>query len=414
MKKICILPFMHSMIEPDGNIQLCCSSVTADNPTNIKDANVNDILNNDTHVRVRKKMLLGEKPNECVNCWKKENFGIKSYRQQQNLNYLKYYPKILSTSNTGIISSGVKFFDVRFNNTCNLKCIMCSSKYSSLWIEEEKQIISIISNETLKQELEHKVNSYDKENFKWSKDTRIVEAILNNSSSLERLHFAGGEPLLSKQHIPLLRELIKIGVSKNLFLSYNTNGEYLTQEIFDLWSHFKRVKVFYSLDHIESKNEYIRYPSNWKTNQEQFRLIENNSPINVNWRLVATVSLLNIAYIPEFVEWKIQQNFKKIHSRFVDGKLFHMSLLQYPNYLHSDVLPIEIKHEIKNKLSLYKKNIPYIYRLGYNKIFDDSVNFMFSNDNSYRLSETKEYLETIDLIRGTNFKKTFPILSDIF
>lgn len=87
MKKICVLPFMHSMIEPDGNVQLCCNSITTDNPTNIKDVQIDNILNSNTHVRVRKQMLDEQLPSECDRCWKSENFGIKSYRQQQNFTY---------------------------------------------------------------------------------------------------------------------------------------------------------------------------------------------------------------------------------------------------------------------------------------------------------------------------------------
>jgi MoaA/NifB/PqqE/SkfB family radical SAM enzyme len=401
------------MVEPDGNIQLCCNSVKKDDPANIVNLDVSNILNNHVHTRVRKDMLEGKLPSECERCWKSEELGIKSFRQQQNLTYLKYFPKMLNSSSAGKISSGVKYLDVRFNNTCNLKCVMCSSGYSSLWVEEEKTLQPLLTSEEVINDISSKISFYDKDRFKWGKDTDIVNTILKNASTLERLHFAGGEPLLSKQHNELLKDLIGIGVAKQLFLSYNTNGEYITEELLELWGQFKKVKIFYSLDHIEDKNEYIRFPSKWKTVQEKFELIESCSPNNIHWRISSTLSALNVAYLPEFVEWKIEQNFKKIHSRYIDGKLFHGTLLEYPKYLNPDVLPLEVKEQIRSKFNNYRLQVPLAYRRGYDKLVRDTTNFMFSSDNSHRLPALKDYLEGLDKIRGTSFRETFPIFKGI-
>jgi len=73
MKKLCVLPFIHSMVEPDGNIQLCCNSVKKDDPANIVNLDVSNILNNHVHTRVRKDMLEGKLPSECERCWKSED-----------------------------------------------------------------------------------------------------------------------------------------------------------------------------------------------------------------------------------------------------------------------------------------------------------------------------------------------------
>lgn len=399
---------MHSVVLPNGDINLCCNAEVKAGMPNVADRGIDNILNNRQHVEVRRQMLAGGKPEVCRRCWDSEALGIKSYRQQGNFNYLKYYPRTWFANKDGNLSKGVKYFDVRFNNTCNLKCVMCSSSYSSAWIDDEKKLASMATTEQLAGELKYRINLYDKESFKWAKDKEIVETIIANADSLERIHFAGGEPLLAKQHTVLLNKLVELGIASKLYLSYNTNGEYITKELLETWSKFKRVKVFYSLDHIEDKNEYIRYPSKWRTHLDKFKLIEEHSTSNIKWRLLTTISALNVAYIPELVEWKRSMNFKKIHNDILDGSLFHGTILEHPKYLNMNVLPDNVKDQIKCKLQSYKFN-----NRSYQKIVNDVLNYMYAESHTEHLPALKEYLEGIDLIRGTDFRKTFPILATI-
>jgi MoaA/NifB/PqqE/SkfB family radical SAM enzyme len=408
MTNLCILPFIHTLILPDGDINLCCNGKIDENMPSVSD-NLNNILNNPRHMAVRKEMLEGGKPKACSQCWENESMKVKSYRQKNNLTYMKYFPKIFHTDKlTGEIDAGVKYFDVRFNNTCNYKCVMCSSSFSSLWIDDEKKLIPIINDDSLKYTITQRAETYDKESFKWSQDVEIVQSIINSAPSLDRIHFAGGEPLLSKHHKFLIQELIRLKLAPNLFLSYNTNGELIDHELLNLWSQFKHVKVFYSLDSIGDKNDYIRFPSVWKGHESRLDYIESETPKNVSWRLLSAISLLNVAYIPEMADWKLTKNYKNIHNTFFDGNLFHTSPVIYPQFLNSNVLPIEIKDQVKEKIIKFSSN------RNYKKIVQESINIMYSYDKSELLTQTKEYLNGLDSIRKTDFKKTFPILKDLF
>jgi organic radical activating enzyme len=411
MKKICILPFMHTLVLPNGDITLCCNSEVRKGMPNVANEGINNILNNEHHKHIRGEMLAGRQPDICRRCWDNEKLGIKSYRQQQNFTYLKYFPRLLTTKKDGTTNLGVKYLDVRFNNTCNLKCVMCSSSYSSAWIDDEKKLMPLIKDDALNRELKHRINHYDKESFKWAKDDKILETIIKNASSLERIHFAGGEPLLAKQHDILLKELIKLKLAHRLFLSYNSNGEFITQETLDLWSHFKRVKIFYSLDDIADRNDYIRHPSQWTTHLDKFKLIEENNPKNVDWRIASTVSVLNVAYLPEFIEWKISKNFKHIHNSRMDGKLIYANILESPKHLNMNVLPTEVKDNIINKLETYK--VPKKYESHYGSIVYNIKNYIYNESHTEYLPVLREYLDGLDKIRKTNFRKTFPIIADV-
>jgi MoaA/NifB/PqqE/SkfB family radical SAM enzyme len=403
---------MHTLVLPNGDITLCCNSEVREGMPNVANEGLDNILNNDHHKHIRSEMLAGNQPDICRRCWDNEKLEIKSYRQQQNFTYLKYFPRLLTTKKDGTISQGVKYLDVRFNNTCNLKCVMCSSSYSSAWKDDEKILVNLINDDALNGELKYRINNYDKESFKWSRDEQILQTIIKNAHSLERIHFAGGEPLLAKQHDILLKELIQLGMAPKLFLSYNSNGEFITQKTLDLWSHFKRVKVFYSLDDIRERNEYIRHPSKWSTHVDKFKLIEENNPKNVDWRIAATISVLNVAYIPEFVEWKISQNFKHIHNSWMDGGLLYANILEYPKYLNMNVLPNNIKDDIIHKLEAYR--VPKKYKKHYESIVYNMRNYIYNESHTEQLPVLTEYLEGLDKIRGTDFRKTFPILADLF
>lgn len=401
MKKICVLPFMHSLILPNGDINVCCNANITDTMPSVKDG-YNNILDNPRHQAIRKQMLAGEQPTECNRCWNSERLGIKSYRQQQNFTYISYFPRMWFNQ-----KHDVKFFDVRFNNTCNLKCVMCSSGYSSMWVDDERKLIPIVKDSTLKADMVSRTERYDKDAFKWSSDEAIVEAIIKNASKLERIHFAGGEPLLSKQHNMLIKELIRLNLAPKLFLSYNTNGEFIDDELLSLWSYFKRVKVFYSLDGIGSKNDYIRYPSVWQEHNARLDWIEKETPNNIGWRILTTVSALNVADLPEIADWKLTKNYKKIHNNLLDGNLFHACPLEHPKYLNSNVLPSELKQSIKGNVLGFSNS------RSYKKIANECVNFMYSEDRSDLLPALIEYLDSLDKLRGTDFRKVFPVLRDL-
>ena len=49
----------------------------------------------------------------------------------------------------------------------NPKCIMCSSDYSSSWVEDEKKLIPILQDSLLKNHFIHRSQQYDKEVFKF-------------------------------------------------------------------------------------------------------------------------------------------------------------------------------------------------------------------------------------------------------
>lgn len=414
-QKRCVLQYMHSQIATDGSVNLCCNSLDfKDDPVNINKIDVKDILNTPNHKKVRLDIEKGNRPEVCSMCWKDEDLGIESYRQQMNKRYSHYDYLYDQLGDDGSIDTKIKFIDLRFNNTCNLKCIMCSSQFSTSWISEEKKMLNEVVEEGNKEHLKSKINEYSSKSFKWSKEIENFEGILKFADDLERINFAGGEPLLAKAHIPFLQSLIDKGINKKIMLSYNTNACYITQEVLDLWSNFKSVKLLLSIDGVAEQLEYIRYPIVWKELLEKIDLIENCDYNNIYCTINLTLGALNIPYLKDIIDWKLKSKYKKIHYNEPTGDyLFYMMPLVYPNHLSIQVLPDNIKKQIVDDLEDYGKTIDSKFLKSYNYIKNLAIKHMLDQDRSELLPQFIDYCNSLDKTRNLNFRKTFPIFKDL-
>ena len=296
-KTFCILPWVHLSTRPNGHMRVCCTAnASSVGPTNDKEhggevgilknadgkpANLNhtDFLsswNNDYMKNTRLKMLAGEEPASCTKCYKEEREGHKSKREWET----KYWServnldKLLSdTQEDGAVPPHIAYIDMRFGTKCNLACVMCSPHDSSLWVPEWQQMYPKVQNETLKDSMQW--GNKGKENgasYNWHKNNpQFWEQLWEQIPNMKQLYFAGGEPLIIEEHYAILEECIKRGYAKDMEIRYNSNGVEWREDLFELWSHFKLVRYHYSVDAIEDRNDYIRYPSKWARNLEAFR-----------------------------------------------------------------------------------------------------------------------------------------------
>lgn len=371
---------MHTLIQTDGKIKLCCNSLEDSNP-HITDQAFSKLIDNELHKKVRNKFENGITPIECRKCFEQEKNGITSYRQEQNQLYKQQD-----------LQAKLRYLDVRFNNTCNLKCVMCSSAFSTLWHEDELKLSK--SNPIwLHEDMKARADSYNKDNFKWNNEDIVLENI-KNDDTLERIHFAGGEPLLSKQHKELLYYLVSTGKSKNLMISYNTNIILIDKETIELWNEFKRVKVFLSIDGIGDVLEYIRFPIQYIKVLEVFDLIETVSKDSIRYVFHYTLSALNILSLPEFIEYKA--NLKYISPM----ELFTMDCVRNPSYLALNVLPKKLIDDVLDKFTTLKTKYPNHVEIL--NSFQNKIIMEHQVPARFKTTELFEYCKELDNIRGTD------------
>jgi sulfatase maturation enzyme AslB (radical SAM superfamily) len=443
-KTFCVLPWIHLATRPNGDMRICCvanasGADTGDytvglvkmedgKPANFGTDLPTQAFNNDYMRSVRKTMLAGEIPLSCTKCFKEETEGIASKRIWETGSW--HYdgvdiPELIrQTDEDGNVPYKLQYLDLRLGHTCNLKCIMCSPHDSSQWVNEHKKVFPIFQSELIKKQM-----SWDRKDFNnfWHENPEFWEEIYEQIPNIKQLYFAGGEPLMIREHKTFLLEIIKRGYADKISLRYNTNGLLVDQDIIDVWSHFRKVKVGLSLDGMETRGHYIRYPLDWEVIEQSLQMLDN-APDNIQTNIAFAVQILNIKHVPDFIKWKVKSNFKKVNfdknasGQTMAGGLIGVHLLWIPTWLSLRVLPAQDKQHVRQLFNELKQWLwdnytqdtefwttnPYGW-----KRWEGILDWMDAEDHTNLLPDFREYINTMDKQRNTDFKSVFPELQHL-
>jgi MoaA/NifB/PqqE/SkfB family radical SAM enzyme len=429
---LCPLPWIHLATRPNGDVRLCCTAnASGAGKEDIKDTGlvkqnsrimnlqhdtIAEVWNSDYMKTVRLQMLAGEAPPSCTKCYKEEAAGIVSKRQWESKVWedrLDIKSIIESTGDDGRLSVNIPYFDLRLGNMCQLKCIMCSPHDSSAWIKEWKAQYSKYKTIELKKD-----QSWDIDfDYTWYQKGTFLEDMRSNAINIRELYFAGGEPLLIPEHYKILEFMVETGTAKNCVLRYNSNGLELPEKLFELWKHFKEVKFNFSVDAVGIRNEYIRYPSKWDNVVANLTRLDD-TPNNITVNIACAVQLLNVLTVQELVHWKESMNFKKINLPPYGAGLIGTHLVYLPSYLNVRVLPKHLKDKVSAAVDYFCFRRTRDTEFSSNpyglKRWQGLVKYMMAEDWSNKLPMLEDYLTVTDTQRGTDFKKTFPELKDLF
>jgi pyruvate-formate lyase-activating enzyme len=439
----CVLPWIHFATRPNGDMRLCCNSNSSGagtdheiglvknetgRPANFGRETPMSAWNNDYMRSVRTTMLDGNIPASCKKCFDEESKNVVSKRMWETGTWIEegidIEELIEQTAADGTVPEQLVYLDLRLGHTCNLKCIMCSPHDSSQWAADHKKVYPLFQAKELKEQM-----AWDRKDFNnfWHENPEFWKEMYAQIPNLRQVYFAGGEPLMIKEHKQFLEEIIRQGYADKILVRYNTNGLLIDDEIITLWKKFKKVKVGFSIDAVGDRNYYIRYPSDWDTIERNLHKLDN-TPDNIQVSIATAIQILNIKHLPELAKWKIQQNFKKVNFENVTGGIeagggiVNMHLLYIPTFLSIRLLPQADKAEVRKSFGelanwlhtnyrqdtdFWKKN-PYGW-----KRWLAILDFMDAEDHSDQLPAFKEYITVMDQQRHTNFKDTFPEISHL-
>lgn len=320
---LCSLPFTHLATHPNGLVTPCCNANydngisfarTNEQILSLNDNTIQDIMNSDSFSEIRRKMMNGEKPIECIGCYRNEENGFKSKRIEENEKYLHKLD-----FNEDIPNIQLRFVELRLGNVCNLKCLTCNPMSSSKWIEDVKSFPDEFAKDG------H--YSYQEYKGEWYKNKDWYDQLLTHCDILETVYINGGEPTLIKEHFYFLNKLIEMDLAKNVTLLYNINCTNLPDVFIDLIKQFKHVKLQLSIDDVGDRNFYIRYPANWKTVYENFQKAKKET---FEISITQTISIYNICNIGEFRDF------------FKDTQIDY-NFVYNPSYLHISNLHPQLK-----------------------------------------------------------------------
>lgn len=372
LKTICSLPFTHLATHPNGLVSPCCIANFENGVCFSKNKNkvltlgkdsIEDIMNSDSFTEIRRKMMNNEKPIECIGCYRIEENGFKSKRDEENAKYLN---KISISEKLPNIQ--LKFIELRLGNVCNIKCLTCNPMSSSKWIEDVKRFPSTFGDD-----------HYNYEDYKsgWFKNKEWYDELLNHSSELEEIYINGGEPTLIKEHFYFLEKLISLDKSKNIKLVYNINCTNLPDRFLELLRKFREVKLQLSIDDVGNRNDYIRYPSKWEVVYDNFLKLKKEK---LQITITQTISVLNVCNVWNFRE-------------FFSGEQIEYNFVYSPNYLHISCLHPKLKDLAMEQ----------IHKLG----DDDRNRFMYEIENKKDGNLEKKsfnFLKMMDSIRNLDIR----------
>ena len=370
MKPLCLVPWTSIDISPRGNIAPCCKY--QDDIMKITDNTIEDYVHSEELKTIKEQMLNNEWPSGCVRCKSEEQNNIKSKRQ---LDYERWKTEFDDyTEDQGFIIASIAF-----GNTCNLKCIMCGPSSSSRWRKEyidiygiDKPPLEVIDNST-------------------SDD--IYNALPN------AIHFdiPGGEPFLSEvdKQLELLQRYVDTGQSREMTLHYTTNAQtYPDEKWWELWSNFKEIDLQLSIDGVNDRYEYIRYPAKTDLLETNVQKYQSKELILDNFRLSVshTLSAYNVYYLGEFFDWCKR---KRLPRPWI-GKV------HTPSHMQPDVFPDDIKKQIVSHMLTSKHEDVHVW-----------ADYLQNNSSNEHYNDWIKYKDKHDLYRGTNFAKTFPELEEL-
>ena len=397
-KTFCPLPWMHLGTHPHGGVTPCCiSDMTAgknrarnftdngDEFFNLNDHSISKHMNSDYFKQIRLEMLNDVEPKACSRCYQEERKGVESKRQHESEVYKDFDSSYASrlTGEDGSIPLDLRFVELRLGNVCNVRCRTCNPASSSRWVKDYKQIVESLDfvNDGYSW-LDHK------HDFQWPEDENFYEDLFECAPNMEVLYINGGEPTLIKAHWNYLRRLVESGRSKNIILWYNINMTNLPDEAIPLWKEFKEARVCPSIDCLDSRNHFIRFPTEWADVTKNLNTIQDIPELTV--RITQTVSAYNYIYLDEFLDWAPVP---------VD-----MNFVYDPDYLSPAILPPVVRRQAHDK---FRKSMGNRHELG-------TLLSMFNDDE---WDETKwehfcRYNDELDKIRGheDGWREIFPEL----
>lgn len=401
-KVFCMLPWVHMHAYPDGRAFPCCFGEYWHPMGDLRKNTMQEVWNQEPYKKIRINMLNDVTARECKKCYEQEKHGAFSMRNDSNRNYGHLISEIDQTHNDGYHPEfKIRYWDVRFSNLCNFSCRSCGPVFSSNWYNDHVKLYNRVPD-VLGRKM-HRVE------YTAGDEDAMLEQMLPHIPYLEQVYFAGGEPLIMKEHYFMLEKLIELGKT-DIRLQYNTNFSELRfkdKHVFEYWKHFKNVSVGASLDASNERAELMRKGTNWKQTLSNRQRMMEEVP-HVDFYVSPTVSAMNVLHVLDFhKEWT--------ELGLIKAKDWSINICQSPEWYRIDILPKKFRNEVV--IPAYEKHIEWLKPqdtlnraiTGYQSL----VNLMKSDNSNSDWSAFANQINKLDTVRGENFWNTFPELNGI-
>jgi radical SAM protein with 4Fe4S-binding SPASM domain len=401
-ERFCMLPWMHMHAFPDGRAYPCCLSEYWHPVGDLRKNTMAEVWNQDPYKTMRVNMLNERECKECTKCYEQEANGFFSMRNDANRNYGHHIKEVEQTHEDGTNPDfKIRYWDVRFSNLCNFSCRSCGPIFSSNWYNDHVKLYNrkpdVLGRDMLRVE------------YAAGNEDDMTAQMMPHIPHLEQVYFAGGEPMIMKEHYVLLEKLIEAGKT-DVRIQYNTNFSELRfkdKHVFDYWKHFTNISVGASLDAMGPQAELIRKGTDWTQTVDNRRRMMAEVP-HVDFYVSATVSSMNVLHVLDFHKSWVEQG-------LIKAKDFNVNICQSPDWYRTDIFPEDFKRNVI--VPAYQQHIAWLdpqdnLRRATNG-FQSALKFITAQDNNKYWSRFIEETAKLDGVRGENFWSTFPEFKEL-
>lgn len=402
-KVFCMAPWVHVHAWAGGEVYPCClSNVGPEHQFgNLNNTSLQDILNTDKAKQLRKNMLEGKPSKACTRCYEQESYGFDSLRINMNRENWHHYDLVKNTDEDGTLKElRITYWDIRFSNNCNMKCRSCGPDFSTMWYDDSVKLLG---------------DTFAIHNTKVKKVRDDFSTLLDETKpqmkNLERIYFAGGEPLIMPEHWDFIDELIRQGnLDADIFYQTNMSQlKYKKRTAIDIWNTLKKVKVMASIDAFGERAEYVRHGPQWKKIEENLRLVRKECP-NVELYDSCTVGIMNMEHVVDLHKYLYEND-------LIDINRFGLNPLLHPEWYRVETAPPHMVEKAKKKLD---EHITYLKRQ------NQKVDYTLPQFESYRKMLDNESLhdkyfdqfvditKKLDKIRNQDVKHYLPEFKEYF
>jgi organic radical activating enzyme len=410
-RTFCILPWIHQYVGPPGDVKPCCVYEHKQQLGSLKENTLKEIWNNDATKEMRLKFLNGEEDPNCGRCNSRVELEAE-FKNKFNDDFFKKSPAnqaiVAATNPDGSLDEHkLIYMDVRFNNLCNLGCRSCGPHFSTSWIVDSRKLY----NKKVKEGID------DEFPFPGKTEEQALEEMLPHLPTMQSIYFAGGEPMMQKEHYEVLNKLVEVGNSK-CAIRYNTNFSTFKlgkHDVIEYWKGIKDINVNASLDGNHAKAEYWRHGTVWAdvvANRERMMKEVPHVRFNVGFTL----------------SWPNAFNLIEFHREWVELGYIHpdnilVNVLDGPSYYSLKNIPDWKKEKIE---TAFRDQIAWLQERGCSRqtvfMYETAINFMWQERaiETYKITNVHDSLKNfsritkkLDSIRKQDFWTTFPEHDDI-
>ncbi len=262
--------------------------------------------------------------------------------------------------------------EVNFDKKCNAACLSCSSLFSSTWEKYNR-----------KYGLESQITTVDSTDLFY----QFVDSV--PLDKLQVLYIQGGEPFYSTTNLNFLEHILKVHPDPgSVKLHYQTNGSLLpTQQVMDYWKKFKLVVMNYSIDDINDRFNYLRWPLDWAEVERNVNTMIETT--NVYFKVNSTINPLNVLEYSNLETWILNTIPKnRLIGYRAGASVKGLDLRHTPTSLRNQVI---------------EKYGP-----------DHQVSKLFNNNEIFDYRPMINYIEKHDEFRKLDWKSTFPEVVPFF